>query len=861
MQGKLTALFELSQHQAQIGNFFVRAETAKLDGDYESASVAYHEYITASKAYLNTIISFNKQYLQSPFSLAEVVQPLINALMVCADIEASLGKREAAESLRTEASAFSRTYLGRKGSAEAERARAASLTLEGRFNEAIVALMEARDVILEADDKVALARIAIDLADLLNWLGDYKRASDEIDHASSIIESVGGGHPVTGQDVISGVIGSISSIMSGKADTAAGLRAAQLYREYVEITFYRGLIAKALRKWDAAEACFQKVLPEYSLSGKAEAIEYQLAQIKLGRGDYGAALQQATNIAGAFEKGAYRAKRPVLYRTMAECLHALGESSAALRLLRDAIDDLQTQHLDPDALWRAQHLLARVLADTGDRKSTLNAYRDAIATISSLRRAPLGYRLDSTFLADKTGLYSMAIDQAARDQLAADCCEFMDSLKSRTLTAVLSMPRAAPENENVLEAQFDAITRELDAIEYLGYRNGPSDAQTARTASLLATRTSLLERIRVSDARWRRLSVTPTLNLQVVSTALSRRSQAALSFYYNAPDLTCVLLWRGEIHCARQSIGKKLVADLADYAGNLSKNTPDVYKHDLSAEYGTQAIDLIPEELLEAALSADSLVVVPHGVLHLLPWAALIHNGKRLFEYLPVAVSPNVGLLAGAASSARPRSVSLIGVAEYPGLPLLGDLPSARLELADISNIYDGAHIPVWGPRLDGDATEAGYLALSGGISGSDNILHLSCHGTMVQSEPMNSGLLLSDSKLDAAEVASKPLPFDEVVLSACSTGWRPTNVAGIVLNADEILGIPGAFLEAGAKSVLVSISKAEGKAARTLTTHYHRRRVAGDAPTMAMQAAQKQVLSAGLLPGTWAGFALYSYV
>ena len=162
------------------------------------------------------------------------------------------------------------------------------------------------------------------------------------------------------------------------------------------------------------------------------------------------------------------------------------------------------------------------------------------------------------------------------------------------------------------------------------------------------------------------------------------------------------------------------------------------------------------------------------------------------------------------------------------------------------------------GPRLDGDATKAGYPALKGGISGGDHVLHLSCHGTMVQSEPMNSGLLLFDSKLDAAEVASRPLPFDEVVLSACSTGWRPTNVAGMVLNADEILGIPGAFLEAGTRSVLVSISKAEDKAARALTTHYHRRRVAGDAPLKAMQAAQKQVLSAGLSPGTWAGFALY---
>ena len=392
MSSKLAALVELSQHQAQIENFFVRAESAKLRDDYSSASAAYHEYVFAIKAYLNASVRFNEQYPDSPFSLTQVVQPLINALMVCADIEASLGRRNAAEALRNEAGDYSRTYLGRKGTAEAPESSGGLINIGGALQRRPRRADGSRDVILEADDKVALARISIDLADMLNWLGDFKRAGDEINHASSILESVVGDHPVTGQDVISNVIGSIASIMSGKGDKTSGERTAQLYRAYVEITFYRGLIAKALHKWDEAETCFQKVLPEYRSLGSGDAIEYQLAQIKLGQGEHNAALQKIRNVAGSFEKGVYRAKRPVLYKAMAECLHALGESHDALRRLRNAIADLQNQHFDPDALWRAQHLLARVLADTGDHEGALNAYRDAISTISDLRRAPLGYR-------------------------------------------------------------------------------------------------------------------------------------------------------------------------------------------------------------------------------------------------------------------------------------------------------------------------------------------------------------------------------------------------------------------------------------------------------------------------------------
>jgi CHAT domain-containing protein len=80
------------------------------------------------------------------------------------------------------------------------------------------------------------------------------------------------------------------------------------------------------------------------------------------------------------------------------------------------------------------------------------------------------------------------------------------------------------------------------------------------------------------------------------------------------------------------------------------------------------------------------------------------------------------------------------------------------------------------------------------------------------------------------------------------------------VLDADEILGIPGAFLEAGAKAVVVSIPKANGAAARDLTAHYHRHRVAGAPPLRAMRSAQQHMLASGTAPGVWAGFALYGY-
>src|SRR5919109_129321 len=89
-------------------------------------------------------------------------------------------------------------------------------------------------------------------------------------------------------------------------------------------------------------------------------------------------------------------------------------------------------------------------------------------------------------------------------------------------------------------------------------------------------------------------------------------------------------------------------------------------------------------------------------------------------------------------------------------------------------------------------------------------ILHIACHGTFEYDEPLSSGLFMSDYEVNASEIALSILKYDDVVLSACNTGQRPIKVKEIELSGDDILGVPGAFLEAGIKSMLVSIPPAD---------------------------------------------------
>lgn len=237
MDAKLKALIELGQLQIKVGGLLVQAEMAKASGDYATAHAVYEEYIANTRTYLQAALDHNSQFPQSPFDIPPIAQPLVNALMVHADIVQALGDRTAAEALRKEALAVSRTHLGRKGTADTERSRAAALTLEGRFNEAIVALMDARDVILEEDDPLALARVTIDLADILQWLGDLRRAKEEIEHAEAIIKPAVGDRQPSQTDVLAGIFSSISGIMAGRGDPGDAMRSMQLYRAALEVVY------------------------------------------------------------------------------------------------------------------------------------------------------------------------------------------------------------------------------------------------------------------------------------------------------------------------------------------------------------------------------------------------------------------------------------------------------------------------------------------------------------------------------------------------------------------------------------------------------------------------------------------------
>ena len=155
----------------------------------------------------------------------------------------------------------------------------------------------------------------------------------------------------------------------------------------------------------------------------------------------------------------------------------------------------------------------------------------------------------------------------------------------------------------------------------------------------------------------------------------------------------------------------------------------------------------------------------------------------RSFEIV-LAPSTTVLSLCAQRPLRPPQQAVVFGVDD----PLI---PFARHEAALV-----GQHLPAARLRMGEEASLASLHADAAGC----HLLHLACHGLFRRDNPMFSALKLHDGWLTAGDVLKLKLPGAFVTLSACELGRSQ------VVGGDEPLGLPYAFLGAGALGLLVSL-------------------------------------------------------
>jgi len=212
--------------------------------------------------------------------------------------------------------------------------------------------------------------------------------------------------------------------------------------------------------------------------------------------------------------------------------------------------------------------------------------------------------------------------------------------------------------------------------------------------------------------------------------------------------------------------------------------------------------DILIQPIEKEIFGKRNLIVVPHGMLHYLPFQALIsREGKYLIESFTISYLPSATVLKYARAKNRGNRVDLFAA----GNPATGltPLPAAELEVKEVSAIFEKklvltgqqatkTSVKSQGPRYD--------------------LMLLSTHGEMIELNPLKSNLRFTpsgrdDGKLTVSEIFDMEIKANLVTLSACETALVKGETEDFP-QGDDLVGLSRAFIHAGAPSVVASLWK-----------------------------------------------------
>ena len=553
----------------------------------------------------------------------------------------------------------------------------------------------------------------------------------------------------------------------------------------------------------------------------------------------------------AFDRGLHYARLSGLRDTEAEMLAGQGglalarqDWSRALGIYQQAIAlAAQVKRLGRlPGLYQGE---ARALAALGRTEEAFSASREAVRHIEELR-ADLGdSSLRTGFFEDKQGIYQQAVSMALQAGHPEDAFALAEQGRSRTFLDLLGSQttlskgrtRALVDEEVRLRARLAQARAEAEDPD------GSTDADAARVEAETLERDyrAFLDRVRKESLEQASLmAVEP-----VTRPEIQRLLPAGTTLLEYQVGEGGVVVW---VLDRERFTMVPLPGDRQSLLGQVRRFRAAITGQAPLAEVEQQAQALYRRLLAPARgeIRGDRVVIVPHAILHYLPFAALRSPaGRWLVEDFALSTLPSASVLRylvdkGADAPARALVV---------GNPDLGAglaLPWAEREARMVGQHEPGATV-----LLRADATEGRVKTLLGTVG----LVHLATHGELSESDPLSSAVLLTpgdgeDGRLEVREVFGLDLHARLVVLSACETGL------GQLSRGDELVGLQRAFLYAGTPAVVTTLWKVDDRASFELIRAFYDRLDAGG-PVTALRQAQLETARAFPHPFAWAAFGL----
>lgn len=687
----------------------------------------------------------------------------------------------------------------------------------GRFEEGIRVYEEALALYRQLHNPEGTAKVLYNLANIYAALGDDDRMielmkeslryAEEMDHA-------------WGLGVLNSDLGAVMAV--------------------------RGHLAEARSHLNSARAIARTAgLPMVEV----EALEH-LGRVETRTTDYQKAralLWEGITLADAKQVGASRSR---LRAAAARNEAAAGDAAAAVRFAGEAVR-LARELDDPEIEFEALEARAVALEAAG-HPSAHSAYLEAIELLESWRgRLALG-DLRIGVAERRLGVYEGAIRLLVAQDHAEEAFEVAERARARVLLALMAQ-RDAHQAAQTAEGRLRQRLREAYEARRSVKQDlrGPLDHEIAQLASRLS---ELQARTRAANPRISGLRNPVPAAAAEIRRGLLGEGNSLISFFWGDRDVYG--WWITRNHSAAVCLGSSpALSSLVDRV----RLTVD--QSIRPVDWRTPAQRAFREFVLPLGPNrSEKIFVVPDGPLALLPMEVLIPPGSARpwaataeFIYGP---SASVLLALVSREPLSPYSRTLLAVGDpkpdrFPWLAALfpirradsGSLPYAAREVRWISQILNRGGADT---LIGREATVAQWLA-----RGPERYryLHFATHAEVNDQQPMKTALKMADGDLEVERIRRLSLDSELVTLSACRTALGPR------IRGEGIIGLPYAFLAAGARGVMVTLWRVADDSAAEFVRDFYLGISRGDSPSKALLQVRRKWIDKP--PYQWAPFIL----
>jgi CHAT domain-containing protein len=586
-------------------------------------------------------------------------------------------------------------------------------------------------------------------------------------------------------------------------------------------------------------------------SGTAR-VQLWLAELAQRRGDWPEATRQAAGAAAGLLAARQTGEHLHARALLGEALRAAGHLAQAEDVARATSEQADAAALPP-AQRRCRVLLGLLARDRGDAVEAQRCFEAAVVSIESQRGSLPGEEFRAAFLGNNLQPYHELVRaslSANGPDAASDALHGVERARARSLADTVEPLRrdgGAVEHDEVagLRLRLNDRYRELSRPAL--------DPGSHAEAQLLADARRIEALLLESDRRGAVATPRPAaasdggsaFDLPALHALLGDHS--ALVEYFALDDtLFAFVVADASVAVVRLEAGlsrvqrqlEQLHFQTATFRGGparLAHRLPELRQRALHHLQGLHAALWAP---LAAQLGSRRVAVVPSGALNTLPFEALHDGHQHEVERREICRAPSAAVLLRCAAR-QGRSFDTACVMGHAG----ERLPHVAAEVQAVAALFAGAQ-PLLGDH-------AGAAALRSAAAGSAGVLHIACHAHFRSDNPRFSALHLADGAFTARDVARLRLGCSLVALSGCETA------AGAVLPGDEVVGLSGAFLSAGAARVLASLWTVQDEAAAGFMQEFYGRLRATGQPARSLRETQRALLHSHPHPYFWAAFTL----